>query len=72
MMKTIQLQSTIVSQNDSVLEVLHDYISTRGFTVLSISSRDTPIRLSIVSIFLEKQFQYYSSQYLLIASKNGD
>ena len=71
MMKTIQLQSTIVSQNDSVLEVLHDYISTRGFTVLSISSRDTPIRLSIVSI-LEKQFQYYSSQYLLIASKNGD
>ena len=50
MMKTIQLQSTIVSQNDSVLEVLHDYISTRGFTVLSISSRDTPIRLSIVSI----------------------
>ena len=71
MMKTIQLQSTIVSQNDSVLEVLHDYISTRGFTVLSINSRDTPIRLSIVSI-LEKQFQYYSSQYLLIASKNGD
>ena len=49
-MKTIQLQSIIVSQNGSVLEVLHDYISTRGFTVLSINSRDTPIRLSIVSI----------------------